>query len=113
MVKRLRNWLFRLCFGFDPKNLLRLSSRIRDLEEKIVTLESQIHITSKVLIEIADQTGGYGWTETVQNAIYSLHHQISELETEISAHAEMYKRFIEEVDEIELEVPISNKKDIN
>lgn len=98
--------------GVDIEHFQKLMQLIANLDEQIKEMQSQTIMSSKAILEIADQTGGKGWTEAVQNAVANLDNRVHKLSEIAAAHQQTFEDIAEAQSLLEM-VEGKDTKDLN
>lgn len=103
MAHKFRRWLLKQLLGFDASQLVLFDRVLTLLAEELNELKVQLQITSRIVLEVKDMTGGPGWTIAMQNAIANLDTNISNVAEVVKMHHEAFTEYFEVIDAQEQE----------
>lgn len=111
LLWRFRAALFRFVFGIDPRWVMRSISNYKLVIQTLTEHQNYLNSLEATLIQLRKETGGEGWTETIQQAIMNLSQRIEYHREVLQAHHDN----LAELTQLEIvNVPVKEgKKDLN
>jgi len=89
-----------------------IPNRLDTLSSEIANISEHLSVLDKLVLELIEDSGGQGWVELVQNAVKNLDTRVLALEAVLHRYGEMFEQIAKDLEEINDEIDIVNKEDI-